>query len=214
MTVHESQSLSLEMMAGRSRGVPGLPRAADGRTSRRRRGASGRCANVLNIWRRLDDGFIRVEADEITYPLHVILRYRLEQALLVRRPGGRRHSRRLGRAVRQAARPHAAGPGARLPAGHPLGRRPVRLFPQLRHGLDAGGAALRARRRPTIREILPGAGPRRLHPLLRLGAARACTQRASLIDFATLVADATGAALSTAAFKRHVTRRYLEEPAP
>jgi carboxypeptidase Taq len=27
-------------------------------------------------------GFIRVDADEVTYPLHVILRYRLEKALL------------------------------------------------------------------------------------------------------------------------------------
>ena len=27
-------------------------------------------------------GFIRVDADEVTYPLHIILRYRLEQALM------------------------------------------------------------------------------------------------------------------------------------
>ena len=27
-------------------------------------------------------GLIRVDADEVTYPLHVILRYRLEKALL------------------------------------------------------------------------------------------------------------------------------------
>ena len=39
-------------------------------------------ANVMNTWRRLDNGYIRVEADEISYPLHVILRYRLEQAML------------------------------------------------------------------------------------------------------------------------------------
>ncbi len=39
-------------------------------------------------------------------------------------------------------------------------------------------------------------------------------ERASLTDFATLVADATGAPLSTAAFKKHVRRRYLEEALP
>ena len=39
-------------------------------------------------------------------------------------------------------------------------------------------------------------------------------ERASLTYFAKLVGDATGAPLSAAAFKRHVRRRYLEEPAP
>lgn len=29
-------------------------------------------ANVLNIYRRVDEGFIRVEADEISYPLHMV----------------------------------------------------------------------------------------------------------------------------------------------
>jgi carboxypeptidase Taq len=37
-------------------------------------------------------------------------------------------------------------------------------------------------------------------------------ERASLVNFATLVRDATGGPLATDAFKRHVTRRYLEEP--
>src|SRR6185436_17959066 len=39
-------------------------------------------ANLLNYFRRIDYGFIRFEADEVSYPLHVILRYRLERALL------------------------------------------------------------------------------------------------------------------------------------
>jgi carboxypeptidase Taq len=34
------------------------------------------------MWRRVEKGFIRVEADELTYPLHVLLRFRLERALL------------------------------------------------------------------------------------------------------------------------------------
>ncbi len=39
-------------------------------------------------------------------------------------------------------------------------------------------------------------------------------QRASLTSFDALVRDATGAALSADAFKRHVRKRYLEETAP
>ena len=37
-------------------------------------------------------------------------------------------------------------------------------------------------------------------------------ERASFVDFATLVNDATGAALSAEAYKRHARHRYLEEP--
>jgi carboxypeptidase Taq len=38
--------------------------------------------NVARLVRRVERGFIRVDADEVTYPLHVILRTRLERALL------------------------------------------------------------------------------------------------------------------------------------
>ena len=39
-------------------------------------------ANLARLWRRVERGFIRVDADEMTYPAHVILRFRLEQALV------------------------------------------------------------------------------------------------------------------------------------
>src|SRR5579864_247338 len=75
-------SLSLERMAGRS--AEFLRWLAPLLASEYRGGDSARWsfANVLNSWRRLDDGFIRVEADELSYPLHVILRYRLEGAMI------------------------------------------------------------------------------------------------------------------------------------
>ncbi|HXZ67894.1 MAG TPA: carboxypeptidase M32, partial [Alphaproteobacteria bacterium] len=80
-TAHESQSLMLEMMACRAREfirfiAPVL---------REHLGGEERAftpANLLNYLRRVDDDFIRVEADEISYPLHVILRYRLERAMM------------------------------------------------------------------------------------------------------------------------------------
>ncbi|MEJ0064572.1 MAG: hypothetical protein WDM85_03425 [Caulobacteraceae bacterium] len=66
MTMHESQSLSLERMAGRSREflgwlAPLLAAEYGGDPAR------WSLSNVLNEWRRLDDGFIRVEADELSY---------------------------------------------------------------------------------------------------------------------------------------------------
>ena len=82
MTVHESQSLSLEKVAGRSREFLSYlaPMMAEGPSAATR--PSGPCPMCSTTGARVVDGYIRVEADELSYPLHVILRYRLEQAML------------------------------------------------------------------------------------------------------------------------------------
>jgi carboxypeptidase Taq len=81
MAAHESQSLIIEMQACRSDAYltwlgPQL-QAAFGLSTQ-----AAAPANLARIWRRVERGFIRVDADEITYPAHVILRFRLEQALI------------------------------------------------------------------------------------------------------------------------------------
>lgn len=38
--------------------------------------------HFFNAWNRVEAGFIRVEADEVTYGLHVVLRYEIEKALV------------------------------------------------------------------------------------------------------------------------------------
>ena len=81
MVIHESQSLVVEMLACRSDAylgflAPQLAEAFDGD------GDAWRPANLARHARRVARGLIRVDADEISYPLHVILRYRLEQDLL------------------------------------------------------------------------------------------------------------------------------------
>lgn len=81
MSLHESQSLLIEMQACRSRAffafaAPRL-RAAFG--------AEGEAWEPENLYRlatRITPGLIRVEADEATYPAHVLLRYRLEKAMI------------------------------------------------------------------------------------------------------------------------------------
>ncbi|MBV9117463.1 MAG: carboxypeptidase M32 [Acetobacteraceae bacterium] len=81
MAAHESQSLIVEMQACRSDPFlawlgPELHAAFGGDA------APYRPENLARLWRRVEPGFIRVEADEMTYPAHVILRFRLEQALI------------------------------------------------------------------------------------------------------------------------------------
>jgi carboxypeptidase Taq len=38
--------------------------------------------NLVRLYTKVDKGCIRVDADELTYPLHIVLRYRLEKAMI------------------------------------------------------------------------------------------------------------------------------------
>jgi carboxypeptidase Taq len=81
MSLHESQSLLIEMQACRSPEfmawlAPQLHEAFGGPASQ------WQPENLWKSYNRVERGFIRVDADEVTYPAHVILRYRLEQAMI------------------------------------------------------------------------------------------------------------------------------------
>jgi carboxypeptidase Taq len=81
MAAHESQSLILEMQACRSDPFLGwlsgeLVAAFQGA------GPAWAPSNLARLWRRVERGFIRVDADEMTYPAHVILRTKLERAMV------------------------------------------------------------------------------------------------------------------------------------
>jgi carboxypeptidase Taq len=81
MSLHESQSLLVEMQVCRSREF--LEFAAP--ILRESFGGSGPAWDAANLYRlntRVERSLIRVDADEVTYPAHVILRYRLERAMI------------------------------------------------------------------------------------------------------------------------------------
>ena len=80
MAVHESQSLLIEMQVCRSHEF--LTFLSPLLTERFGAKEAFSPDNLYRdaIW--VERGLIRVDADEVTYPLHIILRYRLEQALL------------------------------------------------------------------------------------------------------------------------------------
>ena len=83
MMVHESQSLFMEMQVCRGNGFLefALP-IINECFNMQENGSSWNLENLANSVRRVARGKIRVEADELTYPLHVILRYQIEQAVL------------------------------------------------------------------------------------------------------------------------------------
>jgi carboxypeptidase Taq len=80
MGIHESQSLSFEMQLGRSR--PFLALIAP--IVRKHLGDQPAFAvdNLARIYTRVRAGLVRTESDELTYPMHIILRFEIERALV------------------------------------------------------------------------------------------------------------------------------------
>lgn len=81
MMLHESQSLLVEMQACRSHefltyAAPVIAKAFA------RSGPAWSADNLYWLYTHVEPGAIRVDADEVTYPFHILLRYRLEKALI------------------------------------------------------------------------------------------------------------------------------------
>ncbi len=204
MAVHESQSLLIEMQLCRSRPFLGflageLERAFGG-------DPAFDPDNLVRLYNRVERGFIRVDADELTYPLHVILRWRLERALIEAE-------------LEPAELPEAWNAGMRELLGvmPPDDRRgvlqdihwPVGLFGYF--PCYTVGALLAAQLFRALRSALPelpesiAAG--RFGELLAWLRQRV-HGRGSQPEFAELVVEATGAPLSCAAFFAHLAERY------
>ncbi|ERH66924.1 MULTISPECIES: carboxypeptidase M32 [Pantoea] len=78
--MHESQSLFMEMQLGRSHAFlqhihPQVVALMGDQPALERN-------NFIRLTQRVQPGFIRVDADELSYPAHVILRYEIERALI------------------------------------------------------------------------------------------------------------------------------------
>ncbi len=80
MGIHESQSLSFEMQLGRSR--PFLALIAP--LVRKHLGDQPAFSveNLAAIYTRVRTGLVRTESDELTYPMHIILRFEIERAIV------------------------------------------------------------------------------------------------------------------------------------
>jgi carboxypeptidase Taq len=84
MGIHESQSLFLEMQISRSKSflfyaAPIIKKYLDNNQTDSR---AWDVENLLKLNNRVKPDYIRVNADEVTYPLHIILRYEIEKALI------------------------------------------------------------------------------------------------------------------------------------
>jgi carboxypeptidase Taq len=81
MAFHESQSLIMEMQAGTSKPfIQFLAKMLKDDFSFS--GAEYSEDNLYKLVTRVKPSLIRVDADEVTYPLHVIIRYEIEEAII------------------------------------------------------------------------------------------------------------------------------------
>jgi carboxypeptidase Taq len=78
--MHESQSLFMEMQLGRSREF--LQRIQPQVIALMGDQPALASDNFIRLTQRVKPGLIRVDADELSYPAHVILRYEIERALI------------------------------------------------------------------------------------------------------------------------------------
>jgi carboxypeptidase Taq len=80
MAIHESQSLSFEMQLGRSQAFVELltPLIIEHLGAQ----PAFTAENLYRVVTRVQPGLIRVDADEVTYPAHVLLRYEIERPLI------------------------------------------------------------------------------------------------------------------------------------
>lgn len=205
MTLHESQSLLYEMQLGCGPdflrqlapilrdecGVEGPEWSAD---------------NLVRICTRVTPGLIRIRADEVTYPAHIVLRFRLERALME----GSLRVRELPEAWRAGMRelldvtPSTDAEGVLQDIHWFEGL--VGYFPTYTLGALAAAQLFEAAgAQPDIREGLQSGDFSPLHGWLR----QAVHRHGSLEDARTILEQATGAPLGVDAFRRHLERRYL-----
>ncbi|MCB8880646.1 carboxypeptidase M32 [Acidisoma cellulosilytica] len=206
MAAHESQSLLIELQVCRSDAYlswlgPQLAASFGGDPSLYATG------NLGGLLRRVDRGFIRVEANEVTYPAHVILRFRLERALMAG-----------DLSVDDLPGAWNEGMQSLLGITPPDDRRgclqdihwydgAFGYFPSYTLGAMAAAQIMAAIRRavPDVDEAMSKGD---LSPLLGW-VRREIHGRANSLGFNDLMVAATGKPLESADFTAHLTARYL-----
>jgi carboxypeptidase Taq len=204
--MHESQSLLIEMQACRSREfmeflAPRLRTAFGGS------GPAWEAENLYRLNATAARSLIRVDADEVTYPAHVILRYRLERAMLAGDlplddlPGAWRQ----GMAELIGVEPDDDRDGCLQDIHWYCGL--WGYFPTYTLGALTAAQLFEA----AVREdpgIPAGIAAGDFAPLVSW-LRRHVHGRASSVPTAALVQEATGGPLDVGVFRRHLERRYL-----
>ena len=170
-------------------------------------GPAWNAGNLLSMYTKVEPGFIRVDADEVTYPAHILVRYDLEKAL-------------IAGDLQIDDMPSAFNAGIEAMLGLKVPNDRVGCLQDIHWPGGAWGyfptytlgamtaaqlfdAACRAER-----EILPSLGKGDFAPL-RTWLRANVHQKGSLLESDELITAATGRPLAADVFESHLHRRYL-----
>lgn len=206
MGIHESQSLSFEMQLGRS---PAFLQCIAPLVQKHLGPQDAFSAeNLARLLTRVEPGFIRVDADELTYPAHIILRFEIERALI----DGELQAGDIPAAWDEKMRTYL---GLDTRGNFQNGCLQDIHWPSGSFGYFPSytlGAMYAAQYFASIRTLHPDLDARiaagDFSPVMDWLQTHIWRQ-ASLWDTDTLVQRATGEALNPAHFKAHLERRYL-----
>jgi carboxypeptidase Taq len=206
MGIHESQSLAFEMQLGCSLAFAEFlsPRLVEAFGPQEAFEPRALQAHLT----RVQPGFIRVEADEVCYPAHVILRYRIERDLVERRMAIEDIPSRWEESMRhflglEVGEQH--GKGCLQDIHWPEGL--IGYFPSYTLGAMYAAqwfASIRSSHPDLDAQIRQGQFAS-IHQWLR----RNIWEAGSLYSTDELALRASGETLNPAHFKQHLTHRYL-----
>ncbi|MFZ5890768.1 MAG: carboxypeptidase M32 [Myxococcota bacterium] len=212
MSVHESQSLLLEMQVCRSRAFLSFAAQLIAKAfpdALVREPAAFTADNLFKLQTRVKPSYIRVDADEATYPCHVVLRFEIEKPLIegslkvedipAAWDAGMREL--LGLSTENNYRD-----GCMQDVHWPAGL--FGYFPTYTLGALTAAQLYRAARNaiPDLAAVIEAGDFAPLDGWLRENV----WGQGSLLDTNTLLERATGKVLDTRAFEDHLRERYLD----
>lgn len=205
MSVHESQSLFFEMQLGRSQ--PFVDALAPLIQQYVGSDAAFSTHNLYVLNTQVQTSFIRVNADEVTYPLHVILRYELERDIILGKTSVREIPDRWNDAMQQTMGLSTVGDyrnGPMQDIHWPAGA--IGYFPSYTLGAMTAAQLYRAMNRD-IPRLADQVNSLKLEPLFNWLSQRVW-QKGRLLPYDDLMIEATGETLNPDYFLQHLRHRY------
>ncbi|WP_346351772.1 carboxypeptidase M32 [Oceanimonas sp. AH20CE76] len=205
MGVHESQSLFFEMQLGRHPAF--LAQLSPLLNQYLGEQAAFAPDNLARLYTRVQPGFIRVDADEVTYPAHVMLRYQIERDLIEGKLEPRHVPERWDQLMQQYLGLSTKGDyknGCLQDIHWTDGS--FGYFPSYTLGAIYAAQLAEAMQQQLGRfeQLLSGD----LAPVFNW-LQQHIWQHASLLSTEELLQQASGQSLSSAPFRRHLEQRYL-----
>lgn len=205
MSVHESQSMTFELQAARSavffEYLAPLAREVFGGS-----GPAWSAENLLRRATKVEPGLIRVDADEITYPAHIMLRYELEKGMI----SGDLPLRDLPGAFREKVKAYL---GLDVPDDRRGCLQDIHwyggafgYFPTYLVGAMTAAQLFNAARRARA-DLVPGLAKGDFEPL-RSWMRENIHAKGCLLDRADLIVAATGEPLDSRFHRTHLLQRY------